>query len=202
MTFNVTIGSVTIETYTDVNGAKNYLAGSIGDGAVAFFALDDTDAAGVLSKSSCIAAATRYLEAQLWQGVPTTPAVGGTTLSWPRTGVVDAYGNAVDSQSVPANLISAVCELAAIFADDQDVFAAADQGSNLKGVRGGPAGVDYFVPTTAQDGSAPLMPEPAQRLVGQYLATSGDTVGGGIVTGGCKEENEHEARKWDRAWPF
>jgi hypothetical protein len=196
MTFTVTItGDATaFEVYGGLTAATHYLLAKIGDAGTAWRSLTPDDQARMLIEAS------RYIDEQSWQGLPTTPAVGGTALKWPRTGVIDATGVAVDSTTVPANIVNAAFELAAILADDPDVIANADAGTNVKGVKAGSAAVDFFVPTSAADGSAPIFPPVVQRLVAQYLASS--DLGGGVVSGTCGESKFEDSDKFERTWPF
>jgi len=206
MTFTVTItGDATpYEVYGGLTAATHYLLAKIGDAGAAWRGLSADD------KSRVLISATRFIDAQVWQGTPTTPAVGGTTLMWPRAGVLDINGNAVDSSTVPTNVVNAAFELAAIFADDPDIEGQRDAGSNVRSVKAGSAGVDFFVPTGAQDGSASVFPEIVERLIGQYLA-SGD-VTASIATGTtgvsqfdcCKTCNTSPCtcNSFNRSWPF
>lgn len=196
MTFTVTVGSNTAEVYGGSTACVAYLALAIGDAATAFTALTSDN------QNRCLVVATRFLDAQSWQGAPASPAVGGTTLQWPRAGVTDAHGVAVDSSTVPANVVNAVFELAGLIAADPDVVTAVDQGTNVKGVHAGPAGVDYFVPTSAADGSAPLFPPVIQRLIAQYLGAASDRIGSGITTGTCGHSEFARRDRFRRDWPF
>lgn len=202
MTFSVTIGSNTYEVYGGLTAAQARWGTILGNVGVVINGLPSTAAAGVPSQSLMLAASTNFFESQVWQGQPTTPAVGGTTLSWPRTNVVDEYGNPVDSGSVPDDFVNGVFELAALLSVNPGIIGRVDAGTNIKGVGAGPARVDYFVPTSAQDGSAPLFPPAVQRLVAQYLAAAVDTVGGGIKSGGDRGAIDRGGRTWDRSWPF
>jgi len=194
--FTVTIGTDTFEVYGGATACASYLNGKIGDGPTAFRAAIADD------KSRLLVTASLFLDAQRWKGEPTTPAVGGTTLAWPRAGVTDEDGASVDSATVPLLLVRAVFELVALLADDSTIDTAADQGSNLKAMGAGSGRLEFFVPTTAQDGSAPALPPAVERLVAQYLDAPGGSVGGGIASGtdGCSDF-AHRGR-FDRSWPF
>lgn len=196
MTFSVTIGSDTVEVYGGLTALKSYANTSFGDSATAFNALATDD-----DRSRVLVMATRFLEALIWQGSPTTPPVDDTTLAWPRTGVVDEYGNAVDSSTVPANLVNGCFELAMLVAEDASVVTVVDQGTNTKGVHAGSAGVDYFVPQSAQLGTAPLLPPIVGRLIGQYMSSAVDDVGGGVASGTGKC-SEFARDRFKRSWPF
>ncbi len=201
--FSVTIGADTFEVYGGITACTSYLNGRNSAGAVAFRALPSAD-----DRARALIQATAFLDAQTWQGMPTTPAVGGTALQWPRTGVIDVNGNAVDSSTVPTNVVNAVFELAALFADDADLAENVDAGTNVRGVKAGSAGVDFFVPTSALDGSAPLLPPQAERLVAQYLGSAVES-GGGVVSGtegvsafDVDGDGDDDDNIWGRSWPL
>lgn len=198
MTFFVTVAgdSTPVEVYGGMPAALHYLLYRAGDGPAAWRALTNPD-----DQARALVSATLFLDAQAWQGLPTVPAVSGTTLQWPRTGVVDANGLAVDPTTVPIAIVNACFELAAMIADDPDFLSAADNGTNTKEVHGGPAGVEYFVPTSAANGTATLLPTIVQRLVGQYLGSSASTVGGGVSTG-TGERPQLGRERFRRSWPL
>lgn len=201
MTFNVTIGSDSFEVYGGLPAATSYLNGSRSTGAAAFRGLVADDQARVLIQ------ATRMIDMQSWQGTA-VGTVGGaaTVLQWPRSGVVDATGTAVPSTSVPANVLTAVYELCAIFADDEDI--ANDGPTNLRGLGAGPVRIDYFAPTVPLDGSASPLPQPVARYVGQYLAEAAAINTGSIATGtdgvstfDQDDSDGNDIDPWARSWP-
>ena len=180
-------------------GAIVYLAAAIGGGAVTWQGMG----AGTVAQAQILVAMSRLIDLLPWQGVA-VGLVGGvtaTTLQWPRSGVVDMYGNAVDPTSVPLAIIKGTFEFCASSADDPDVQSAIDSGSNIKSVHGGPAGVDYFAPTSAARGTATVLPQIVQRYVGQYLnlATLPTCLDNG--TYGCSEA-DHCRLDFLRSWPF
>lgn len=178
-----------VEVYGGLAACKNYLGTSMSDGATAFLGLASDD-----DRKRALIAATRFIDAQVWQGVamlvvPPDP----TTLQWPRSGITNADGTPVSSTVVPPVLVQAVFELAGIIADDPDVQAAVDASNNIKSVSASGAGVEYFSPTNPL--SAPpstKLPVPVHRLIGKWLATSGagssDADGGYAGSGGCSSE--------------
>lgn len=196
MTYTVTVtGGATAEVYGGLDALNSYASLSIGAAAAAYAKLTGD------APAQCLVKATRFIDAQVWQGVPTAPPVDDTTLQWPRTGVTDEYGAAVDSSMVPANVVKAAFELAMIAALKPATLEAADQGTNIKSVHAGTAGVDYFVPTSAATGTAPLFPPVVQRLIAQYLGSSVDSIGGGIQTGG-EGRSEFKHDRFKRSWPL
>jgi hypothetical protein len=188
MTFNVTIGgSTTIEVYGGLTACDAYIEGAIGDGATAYRSL----AASGDDRKRLLVAATRYVERLTWQGTATTPAVGGTTLVWPRTGVTDPNGTAVDPNTVPSALTNAVFELVMLGATDPDALSAPDSGSNVKKLDADGTSIEFFRPTSALDGTASVLPSVVSQLVGKWLASASATVAGASGTstgyGACSQ---------------
>lgn len=149
----------------DLPAAKQYLAAAIGAGPDAWNASTDDNI-----KAWCLVAAKRYIDAKTWQGTKTDPA---QLDEWPRTGVTDKYGTAVDPAVVPVQFAQAEAELAAIFMADPTVNAAVSSGSNVKTISAA-RGVDieFFRPTDTPSQSTP-MPLVVQRLIGQFTSVSG-----------------------------
>ena len=73
----ITVG---VDTYVTVAEADTYLRG-------AWSAFDTAD------KESALVEAARSMETLTWKGSKTSEA---QALAWPRTGVVDRYGRALD----------------------------------------------------------------------------------------------------------
>lgn len=138
-----------------------YIGASVGPGPDAWNASSDTT-----RKQRAIVTAKRLIDAATWQG---EPAVDGQADAWPRTGVVDRYGNAVADDEVPDDVVNAEYELAAIVFADSSAAAAATSGSNVKRVKAGPVEVENFRPT---DVTGTKFPAAVQKLLGQYLASS------------------------------
>lgn len=96
-------GLASATSYVSVEEADDFASLNIHNFAV-WDALDDAD------KQNLLMYVSRVLDSRtVWKGDQTTTLQG---LAWPRTGVVDRYGNAVSSTSVPYNLRMAVVELA------------------------------------------------------------------------------------------
>lgn len=181
--FTVTITGVSapVEVYIGLPAAKDYVGAMVGDGADAWAALVD-DAASGPTRSKVLVAATRYIDAQVWNGA--ADAQGGTTLQWPRTGVTNPDGSAVDSTTVPAALQKAIGELCALIAADPDVVNQLDSSANIREVGAGSARVAYFNPTSISTGTATKLPTIIQQLVGKWLAASGGIAVVGYSQGG------------------
>lgn len=128
------------------------------------------------TQEQALVTATRMLDRQTWQGLPTA---NPQSLQWPRTGVTDKYNQPVDPSSVPQNIIYAECELAMAIYSDPTVQTNKDNSSNIKSVKGGPAEVQFFRPINA--GRFPTI---VQELISQFL--SGGTPAG-MVSGNCGE---------------
>lgn len=201
--FAATVGAASAEVYGGVTACTAYLSLSSSAGAVAFRALAPDDQARALID------ATRYLDAYGWPGAPTTPAVGGTTLQWPRTGVyrigTDGTLTAVDSTTVPIEIVDAAFEMAAIIAADPSAFSLTDQSSNIQSLRAGSAGITYFDPTSTRDGTARVLPTVVDRLVGRLVSQNGSINGAGVGgkwTGGDCESNFDDCAQIKRPVPF
>lgn len=198
--FTVTIAGVTnpIEVYGGATAASDYVGAMFGDAPTSWLALSPDDQARTL------VTATRYLDQQAWQGTATfLVGVTATTLQWPRSGVVNSDGTAVDATTVPVAIVQAAFELAVLVADDPDVITEIDGGSNLQQIdAGGGVGVTYFNPTSAAFGSASRLPGILDRLVGRYLASpsgdAGSALGGYSGNGGCEShfDHEHSYKRW------
>lgn len=100
----------------------------------------------VNTKSAALIDATRYLERLDWIG---TRTVSTQALSWPRSGVSDREGLALDSSVVPSFIKEATYEIALRLAEDPDLIDNFLQQTrdNTKRVRAGNVEAEFFVPT-------------------------------------------------------
>jgi len=147
--------------------------------------LDDSLVAGLTwvavdpdSKSRALLTATRIIEKQCWQGSPTDESPTQTT-QWPRTGVMDKYGNAIDSATVPDQIVSATIELAFELSQDSTGETSGGTGSNNKKLQAGSASIEFFRPSGGPNGAGSeyrFNPH-IQELIGQFL--DGQTGAGG-----------------------
>ena len=114
-----------------------------------------------------LVAATRFIDAITWEDAVNTQALRDAIAAFPQ----------------------AVYELAVMILDDPSVIAVLDTGSNLKMAGAGGANVEFFNPTSAQAGTAQMLPPILQRLIGQYLGASDlDGIGvGSSQAGECGE---------------
>jgi hypothetical protein len=171
MTFTVTLaGGTPTEIYAGDTFIDKYVNEKIGAGAKKYRALP----ANGDDRKRLMIEATRLIDALAWQGAPSF--AGSTTLQYPRTGLTNSDGTTVSDADQLALVAKVVGELVALAAADPDVVAAADAGSNLRGLGAGSARVDFFRPTSFQDGNATLLPVPVQRLIGKWLAIASASV--------------------------
>lgn len=122
----------------------------------------DWDAATEPTKTDALVTATAMLDRQEWMGSKTGDP---QTLDWPRTGVSDPEGNAVDSATVPQFILDAACELGLALIQDLTVQTNKDTGTNIKALKAGSAGIQYFKGT-----SGPRFPTIIHELIGFYLS--------------------------------
>jgi hypothetical protein len=123
-------------SYATIATADTYMDDSI-RGAANWTALT-TDA-----KSRALLSATRLMDKQCWIGEKTAAA---NTLDWPRTGVTDASGAAVDEDTVPNGIIYGTIELAYELSQDPTLESGSNTGSNDKRYKAGSVELELFRP--------------------------------------------------------
>jgi hypothetical protein len=162
---------VTGTTYGTFAGATNYLGASGSESAVAYRGLtDDAD------RKRKLIDATRYLNRLGWITAYATFAAR------------DALDLGTGDGDTAFPFRAACYELAALAVADADVLVVDDQGSNVRAVGAGSARVEFFSPTSAARGTAPLLPSTVLALIGSYLAVNADALdqdGGTGSTGSC-----------------
>lgn len=158
-------------SYISRADATTYFADSLR--SASWVALSDS------TKDQGLVTATRMLDRQVWMGEKT---VSAQLLQWPRTGVTDAYGDAVDSATVPQAIKDACCELALSLALNPSGETNANAGSNIKRVSAAKGtDIEFFRPTTA--GRFPTI---IQELIKPFLGSIDSAASlGGEVTGNC-----------------
>lgn len=182
------------EIYAGLVATRLYVGDMLGAGAAAFVALDDPGAYKVL------VSVTRYIDRFRWKGV--ADAFGGTTLQFPRTGIVDAAGVTVTDVQQLAIVAHAVGELCALAAADDSVLTAVDTGNNLRvAAAGGGVEVEYFNPTSVRLGTATTLPQAAQQLLGAWLSSASAATGGSGSSGGCESDFARD-RTFTRTLPY
>lgn len=159
----VTIGSNDYDVYVSDVEASTYLAADYGR-ATAWAALTSDQ------KKMAVVSATRVLDRQRWVGAKTD---SDQALAFPRTGLTDADGNAVASDTVPTAVENACAILAADIAADSDLANDPSTASNIKSVKAGSANVEFFRPQ-----SGTKLPTYIMDLIGAFLtaASSGSSV--------------------------
>ena len=123
-------------SYATVAEADTYMDDSI-RGATAWAAVDADD------KARALLSATRLLDKQCWIGEKTAAS---NTLEWPRTGVTDADGNAIDENTVPTQIVNGSIELAYELSQDGTLEGAQNTGSNDKRYKAGSVELELFRP--------------------------------------------------------
>lgn len=189
-------GRLNVKTAVVTALGTGYAVGDVltlvgGSGAAATFRVDAIDGGGGVTDLT-------MLDAGLYTALPASPAATtvasglgiGCTLTltqvaqqaaWPRTGVVDRYGEAVDSTTVPAALRTAQAIYAFELAVDPELEAARDANKNIASLNAGSVGVSYFRPTD----DAGRFPASVQEVVSEFLAGGGGSaaIGAPIATG-------------------
>lgn len=167
------------ETITFTNGAQARIYGSKA-GALGYLG-GETDAWNAVATDEdlqrLLVRASRYLDRLPWIADYAT---------FVARDALDIADGSVGDAAFPFR--AACYELARLALDDEDVLTAADQGSNIKSLEAGGAGVEFFAQTSADRGTAPLLPIAVLKLVGAYLAVSASDVGaegGDSETGTC-----------------
>lgn len=127
-------------------------------------------------KDQLLITATRMIDRQRWQGAKTSEA---QALAFPRTGLTDKEGNAVDSGSVPQAVIEAQAELAFALNNDASLETKADTGSNIDQVKAGPVAVSFKRPK-----SGTRFPVIVHELLSSFL-DSELSLGRGLLSGGA-----------------
>ena len=130
--------------------------------------------------------ATRNFNRQRWEGTITVP---GQVLAWPRTGVTDLEGVAVDENTIPVEVEEASYELALSFLTDATVEESTNSGSNLKRVKAGSAEVEFFKPTKGT-----RFPSKVQELLRPFIASNVSLTG---TVSGCDEVTGFDPDAYD-----
>lgn len=152
----ITIDGTDHAVYLLLADAEAYLAASLH--ATAW------DSATTAQRNKAIVTATRMLDRQRWAGEKTDAA---NTLSWPRSGVTDDYGEDVDEDTIPQAVVDACAELAAHLLADASAQSNATAGSNVKKLDARGVSVEFFGPR-----SAGRFPTIVQELIGAFLASA------------------------------
>lgn len=91
---------------------------------------------------------------------------GSQTAQWPRSGVVDAYGAAVDANAVPPLIVQGQIQGAFELSQDAGLETKGGEDSNIRAVKAGSVAVDFFAPML----DAARFPAVVEELIRPYLA--------------------------------
>lgn len=150
-------------TYRSLADVTAYLEDSIRAAAWAFVDPDD--------QTRSIHTAMRIIEKQCWQGTKTVLA---QVLAFPRTGLTDKNGVALDPTIVPTQVGDGLSELSFEVSQNPDLETLAGTGSNNKRLRAGEAEIEYFRPTGGVNGlGSQRFPPVVQELLGQFMCGAG-----------------------------
>lgn len=153
----VTISGNAYDVYVSDSDATTYLAADFGR-ASAWAALTDDQ------RKIAVVSATRLIDRQRWVGAKTD---SDQALAFPRTGLTDADGNAVASDTVPTAVENACAILAADIAADSDLANDPSTASNIKSVKAGSSNVEFFRPQ-----SGTKLPSYIMDLLGAFLTAA------------------------------
>lgn len=170
MAEEVSVGGANVWIYGTAAGALTYYKQGIGFDAM--IALSSSD------RLKRLVQAARVLTRQDWRGNRTDEATP-QPLAFPRTGLIDKDGVAVDDATEPEDVAFASYELAALLNDDDATIESEEGGSNVKqlatterveGAVTDSTSTTYFKPTIGKQGR---FPRRVQELVGLWLEASG-----------------------------
>jgi hypothetical protein len=175
----VTINAVAYPVYGDLADADNYLMASIT--ATAWFA------AAAFVRMQSIVSVVRWMDRVPWLGAQTE---SDNALQFPRTGLTNADGTPVDSNSLPLLLVNAEFELAAMLVDNPDLQSTF-QDPRAKALGAGSARIDYFRPV-GQGGNTDVqvlspLPVIIMGYVGQWI--SGQSPASSVQAKGTKSKS-------------
>lgn len=144
------------------------------------------DVATFGDRQKALVNAARIFDKQRWKGAltdPTTPQ----PLAWPRTGVADCDGVAIDPNTIPEDVIFASYELAAAILSNAAVQTQENTGSNVRRVlarkKVGDLEIEdeteYFTPTNIGLAVGSRFPAQVQEYLRCYV--EGHTMGATVV---------------------
>lgn len=188
---SVTVDAVVFKVYGDLAGLDAYVIGLYSPAATAFRLIVPNE------RGRALVQARYYLDEQAWQGLANNADT--QNLAWPRTGVVDRNGTAVDPTTVPVLVTQAEYEMAVLIATNPAIVQAPSSGTNTKMLKTGPLMVEFFAPTLGINDT--ILPTVLQRLVGQYLG-GGASASSGIVSGACGDSAFTDCDSYTRNGPL
>lgn len=186
---NVTVATVAVGgTGYAVNDVLTVSGGTFGEAAQA----------KVTAAPAGVVTAVQLLNAGTYTANPSSPAAttsaGGTgctlTLTLddqerelPHTGMVDAEGDAVPSDSVAPDILAGLIEYAFELAQDADAETTGSTASDIKRLKADTVEVEYFRGTPP--GAATRFPLVVWEYVRKFMCGSGGSSRGGIASGTC-----------------
>lgn len=115
------------------------------------------------------------------------------TASWPRSGVTDKDGLAVDANSVPWQIIRAQELLAFAMTQNPSLESKGTQNSNIESVKAGSVAVEFFAPVV----DAGRFPATIQELIAQFLGGDLSSSGAAAVEkSGFSECSEFSPKRY------
>jgi len=194
------VGQVTIQ------GTDYDIYGTHADAKVYFNAYSGTSsflAAANQEQLKLLVTATRMMDRQPWQGLPTDQTTP-QPLEWPRTGVIDRNGAAVDDSEPPDKIEWGTYELAEAIAADSTVQTTSNSGTNVKrdklrqkvGDLEEETETEYFKGTASGSSAAPRFPTIVNELVREYLQSGAGLIG--IYGSGTDLDSYFDGYDWGR----
>jgi len=177
-----------INTYVTRAEADLYMADSFGQSALWAALTND-------QKDQALLTAFKLLDRQVWQGEATGEA------DFPRTGLTDCAGLAVDDSTVPDDIESAQIELAFAITQNPGLVTSTSTDDNTKRLKAGSAEIEFF----NRDGSPSQVigrfPANVMELIHCFLASYAGALGGAESFGTeCPETFDVDG--FDRNEPF
>jgi Putative DnaT-like ssDNA binding protein len=177
----VVINSVSYPVYQDVAGADTYF------GTVPASTWPGTGTYSATQKAQGLLQATRLIDKQKYAGAKTDVT---NALAFPRTGLTDVDGNAVDSATLPAAVQIACCELALAILVDPSVLSNAQGTSQAtKRLKAGSAEVEYFNPIAGT-----RLPTIVSDWLMPFFGGGSTTAIGATGTDGCSSFDDCHTR--------
>ena len=170
------------QIYDTQADALVYLGASLSANAIAFVA------ASADNQARALVMAANMLNRQPWQGTITDP-VTPQPLAWPRSGLVDQYGVAVPSSTIPQVVINGGFELAAALLVNPALQDSVSTSTNIKQVNAGPVEVVFFSPVVGG-----RFPTVVMELLGFWLGSMAPVTAGSVAFGACKQHDAFEER--------
>lgn len=168
----ITIGSTDFDVLVSLEVLDAYALAASNGAAFRALETDERKRIGI--------SASRLFDRLTWQGKKTATDQAHV---FPRTGLKDAEGTAVASDSVPQAVSDAICETALALADGSEAIGTATTESNIASLQAGSVSLSFFRGAGGQPTRLPLA---AHELVRRWL---GGSSGGSMVvasgTDGC-----------------